>query len=73
MDSYIIRIYRKSRSESSEEVAGPVEVAGLVEVVGADQQLSFQTFSGLVSAMKQVVEQSEAENKITNKLYEIRK
>jgi len=67
MDSYIIRIYRRSRSKSGEEVAG------LVEEVGTDKKLSFQAFSGLVSTIKQVVGRSEAENKVVYKLYEKRK
>ena len=57
MDSYIVRINRKSRGRQGEDVAG------LVEEVGTDKKLSFQTFFGLVSAIKQVVGSSEAENK----------
>ena len=58
MDSYIVRIYRKSRGKSGEEVTG------LVEEVGTDKKLSFQTFFGLISAIKQVVGSSETENKV---------
>ena len=67
MDCYIVRIYRRSRSKSGEEVAG------LLEEVGTDQRLSFQTFSELVSTIKQVVGRGEAENKVVYKLYETRK
>jgi hypothetical protein len=57
MDSYIVRIYRRSKGKSGEELAG------LVESVGTDKKLSFQTFFGLISAIKQVVVKSEVENK----------
>jgi hypothetical protein len=63
MDSYIVRVYRRSKSKSGEEVAG------LVEGVGTDQRLSFQTFSGLVSTIKQVVGRGEVENKVIYKLH----
>ena len=67
MDSYIVRIYRRSRSKSGDEVAG------LVEEVGTDQRLSFQTFSGLISTIKHVVGKGEAVNKVVYKLHEARK
>jgi len=63
MDSYIVRIYRRSKSRSG------AEVAGLVEEVGTDKRQSFQTFSGLVSTIKQVVGRGEVENKVIYKLH----
>ena len=49
MDSYIVRVYRRNRVESGEEVAG------LVEEVGTDQKKAFQSFSGLVATIREVV------------------
>jgi len=49
MDSYIVRIYRRNRVESGEEVAG------LVEEVGTDRKKAFQSFSGLVTTIREVV------------------
>jgi ribosomal protein L19 len=49
MDSYIVRVYRREHGASGDEVAG------LVEEVGTDQRKSFQTFSGLVTTIRQVV------------------
>ena len=49
MDSYIVRVYRREHGSSGDEVAG------LVEEVGTDQRTSFQTFSGLVTTIRQVV------------------
>jgi len=54
MDSYIVRVYRRSRSKSGEEVAG------LVEEVGTDQRQSFQTISGLVTTLRQLVGREES-------------
>ena len=49
MDSYIVRVYRRERGSSGDEIAG------LVEEVGTDQRTSFQTFSGLVTTIRRVV------------------
>jgi ribosomal protein L19 len=49
MDSYIVRVYRRGHGSSGDEVAG------MVEEVGSDQRTSFQTFSGLVTTIRQVV------------------
>jgi len=49
MDSYIVRVYRRESGSSGDEVAG------LVEEVGTDQRTPFQTFSGLVTTIRQVV------------------
>ena len=49
MDSYIVRVYRRTSCNSGDEVAG------LVEEVGSDQRRSFQSFSGLMSTIKQIV------------------
>ncbi len=49
MESYIVRVYRRSRSDSG-------EVAGLVETVGSDEKESFQSFSGLIRAIRHAVD-----------------
>ena len=49
MDSYIVRIYRRGSGSSSEEVAG------LVEEVGTNQRKSFQTVSGMITTIRQVI------------------
>lgn len=49
MDSYIVRVYRRGKGDYSEEVAG------LVEEVGTDRKRAFQSFSGLVSTIREVV------------------
>jgi hypothetical protein len=51
MDSYIVRVYR--RGGDSEELAGHVEE------VGSDQRKAFQTLSGLITTMRQLVGQNE--------------
>jgi len=48
MESFIVRIYRRSRSK-------PSEVAGLIETVGSDEKRAFQSFVGLITALKHVV------------------
>lgn len=48
MESYIVRIYRRGDS-------GLNEVAGLVEAVGSNERLAFQSFPGLVTAIKQAL------------------
>jgi len=49
MDSYIVRVYRRNHVESGDEVAG------LVEEVGTDRKKAFQSFSGLVTTIREVV------------------
>jgi hypothetical protein len=48
MESYVVRVYRKGQSD-------PNEVAGLVEIVGTDERKAFQSFSGLVTAIRQAL------------------
>lgn len=45
MESYVVRVYRRDRND-------PDEVAGLVETVGTDGRKAFQSFSGLVTAIR---------------------
>jgi len=52
MESYIVRVYRRCKGD-------PEGVAGLVETVGSEERQSFQTFSGLVSAIRQSVRNGE--------------
>jgi hypothetical protein len=49
MDSYIVRVYRRNPVESGEEVAG------LVEEVGTERKKAFQSISGLVATIREVV------------------
>jgi hypothetical protein len=63
MDSYIVRVYRRSINKSGEEVAG------LVEEVGTDQRRSFQTFSGLVTTLRQLVGRDELHQADVRELY----
>ena len=53
MDSYIVRVYRRGQSD-------PNEVAGLVETVGTDERKAFQSFSGLVTAIRQALGEDDA-------------
>jgi hypothetical protein len=48
MGSFIVRIYRRSRTN-------PEEIAGLVETVGTDEKRAFQSFSGLITELKYAV------------------
>ena len=48
MESFIVRVYRRSRTK-------PAEIAGLVETVGTDEKRAFQTFAGLITALKHAV------------------
>ncbi len=48
MESYIVRIYRRCQSE-------PSQIAGLVEIVGSEERTTFNSISGLISAVKQVI------------------
>ena len=63
MDSYIVRVYRRSKSKSGEEVAG------LVEEVGTDQRRSFQTISGLVTTIRQLIGRDELHQADVLELY----
>ena len=63
MDSYIVRVYRRSKSKSGEEVAG------LVEEVGTDQRRSFQTISGLVTTIRQLIGRDEFHQADVHELY----
>jgi hypothetical protein len=56
MDSYIVRVYRRGTDETGEEVAG------MVEEVGTDQRRAFQSLSGLMTTVKQVVSKSDVES-----------
>jgi len=58
MESYIVRIYRRSRNK-------PGEVAGLIETVGTDEKQAFQSFTGLVAAMKQAIVRNEKNAEFT--------
>ena len=55
MDSYIVRVYRRGSDEAGEESTG------LVEVVGLEQQKVIQTMSGLITTIRQLVGQNEAD------------
>ena len=52
MESFIVRVYRRSRTK-------PGEVAGLVETVGTDEKRAFQSFAGLIAALKHAVLRGE--------------
>jgi hypothetical protein len=67
MESYIVRIYRRFHNNAG-------DVAGLVETVGTDEKKAFQSFSGLVAAIRNAIgngvdpavlpgEESEADTK----------
>ncbi|MGD8618973.1 MAG: hypothetical protein PVH54_07250 [Gammaproteobacteria bacterium] len=49
MDSYIVRIYRRSQGDSD-------ELAGLVETVGTSERLAFRNFSELASVLHRMLE-----------------
>ena len=53
MESFIVRVYRRSRTR-------PGEIAGLVETVGAEEKRAFQSFAGLITALKRAVMLGEA-------------
>ena len=55
MDSYIVRIYRRGKGDSSEEVAG------LVEEVGTNQRKSFNTVVCLITTIRQVIGRCKTE------------
>jgi len=62
MDSYIVRIYRRTENEKGEEVAG------LVEEIGSDQRRSFQSYSGLHTTIKQIIGKGKEE---TPRVYDL--
>jgi len=49
MDSYIVRIYRRSPGD-------PDELAGLVETVGTSERVSFRDFPELASVLHRMLE-----------------
>jgi len=55
MDSYIVRVYRRGKGDSSEEVAG------LVEEVGTNQRSSFNSLIGLITTIRQVIGRSNTD------------
>jgi hypothetical protein len=63
MDSYIVRVYRRGKSTSGEEVAG------LVEEVGTDNRRSFQTITGLVTTIRQLIGRDEPGLSKVHELY----
>ena len=63
MDSYIVRVYRRSKGTSGEEVAG------LVEEVGTDQRRSFQTITGLVTTIRQLIGRNDLDQSNVCELY----
>jgi len=56
MDSYIVRIYRRGSGSSSQEVAG------LIEEVGTSQRKSFQTVSGMITTVREVIGRCDVEH-----------
>lgn len=53
MESFIVRVYRRSQTK-------PGEIAGLVETVGTEEKRAFQSFAGLIAALKRAVMFGEA-------------
>jgi len=54
MDSYIVRIYRRSQGD-------PDELAGLVETVGTSERLSFRNFPELTSVLHRMLQHNGAD------------
>ena len=48
MESYIVRVYRRMQNDNG-------DIAGLVETVGSDEKRSFQSFSGLITALSDAI------------------
>jgi hypothetical protein len=48
METFIIRVYRRSRSRTG-------AITGLVETVGTDEKRAFQTFSGLINSLRNTI------------------
>ena len=63
MDSYIVRVYRRGKDSSSEEVAG------MVEEVGTNQRKSFQTVVGLITTIRQVIGRCNTEQPDVHELH----
>ena len=63
MDSYIVRVYRRGKDSSSEEVAG------MVEEVGTNQRKSFQTVVGLITTIRQVIGRCNTEQTDIHELH----
>jgi hypothetical protein len=63
MDSYIVRVYRRGKGDSSEEVAG------LVEDVGTNQRRSFNSLIGLITTIRQVIGRCNAEGADVHELH----
>ena len=63
MDSYIVRIYRRGKGKSSEEVAG------LVEEVGTNRRKSFKTLVGLITTIRQVIGRCDTEEVDVHELH----
>ena len=60
MESFIVRVYRRSRTT-------PGEIAGLVETVGTDQRRAFQSFAGLITVLQNaVLHRSDARDKVND-------
>lgn len=54
MDSYIVRIYRRSQGDAD-------ELAGLVETVGTSERLSFRNFPELTSVLRRMLDHGKVE------------
>jgi hypothetical protein len=63
MDSYIVRIYRRGSGGSSEDVAG------LIEEVGTSQRKPFQTVSGMITTIRQVIGRCDSEHAEVHELH----
>jgi hypothetical protein len=48
MESFIVRVYRRSRTKQG-------EIAGLVETVGSDEKKAFQSFAGLINTLRKAI------------------
>lgn len=48
MESYIVRVYRRMQNDKG-------DVAGLVETVGSDEKKAFQSFAGLITAIRDAI------------------
>ncbi|MGB5177181.1 MAG: hypothetical protein WBP44_00485 [Gammaproteobacteria bacterium] len=55
MDSYIVRVYRRGADKAGEEIAG------LVEEVGSEKKKAFQTLTGLITTIQDVVGRNQAD------------
>jgi hypothetical protein len=55
MDSYIVRVYRRGVDKAGEEITG------MVEEVGSEQKKVFQTLSGLMTTIRQLIGQNESD------------